>query len=140
MIKFKKLYDEAVIPARATDGSAGFDLVARHSVKVLPWWWAKIDTGISVNVGKGNVGLVCPRSGLAAKHGITVLNAPGIIDADYRGEVCVLLQNMNGSEFKVEAGMRIAQLVIVPCITEAVVVDQLDETARGSGGFGSSGV
>lgn len=139
MIKFKTLYDEAVIPTRATDGSAGFDLVARHSAKVLPWRWAKIDTGISVNVGKGNVGLVCPRSGLAAKHGITVLNAPGIIDADYRGEICVLLQNMSVSEFHVEAGMRIAQLVIVPCITEAALVDELDETARGEGGFGSSG-
>lgn len=139
MIKFKKLYEGAVIPARATDGSAGFDLVARHSAKVMPLMHEKIYTGISVNVGKGNVGLVCPRSGLAARHRITVLNAPGIIDSDFRGEVGVLLQNMSVSEFHVEAGMRIAQLVIVPCITDAVVVDELDATARGDGGFGSTG-
>ena len=138
MIKFKKLYDEAVIPTLATDGSAGFDLFSCDETYVGPGEWKKIGIGIAVSVGKGNVGLVCPRSGLAAKHGVTVLNAPGIIDSDYRGEVCVLLHSVS-EDFVVKKGIRIAQLVIVPCITDAVEVDELDETGRGSGGFGSSG-
>lgn len=138
MVKFKKLHDDAMIPTRATDGSAGFDLYALDSCYIGPGEWKKIKTGVSLKVGKGNVGLVCPRSGLAAKHGVTVLNAPGIIDEDYRGEVCVLLHSVS-EDFVVEKGMRIAQLVIVQCITGAVEVDELDATARGDSGFGSSG-
>lgn len=140
MIKFKKLHDEAMIPTRATDGSAGFDLYALDSSWYIgPGEWKKIRTGVALNVGKGNVGLVCPRSGLAAKYGVTVLNAPGIIDEDYRGEVCVLLQNISAEEFYIPPWMRIAQLVIVQCSTDAVEVDELDETVRGSDGFGSTG-
>lgn len=139
MIKFKKLHDEAMIPTRATDGSAGFDLYALDACYIGPGEWKKIKTGVSLNVGRGNVGLVCPRSGLAAKHGVTVLNAPGIIDEDYRGEVCVLLHNASAFDFHIEPGMRITQLVIVQCITDAVEVGELDETVRGSDGFGSTG-
>ena len=142
MIEFKKLYDEAVIPTRATDGSAGFDLYAYRGAWIADGTWVKISTGITVNVGIGYVGLICPRSGLAGKSGITVLNAPGVIDSDYRGEVSVLLHNVSGHRetYHLQNGMRIAQLVVVPCITDYRVVDSLDETARGAGGFGSTGI
>lgn len=137
MITFTKLDPSAVIPARATEGSAGYDLVSIEQAYIARFRWAKIRTGISVDVGKGNVGLVCPRSGLALNNGITIPNAPGVIDADYRGEIGVLLYNLGLDGFYVLKGMRIAQLVVTPCITHG---EAMSAVARGENGFGSSGV
>lgn len=101
---------------------------------------ASVPTGLSVAIPAGFEGQVRPRSGLAIKHGVTVVNAPGTIDSDYRGEVCVLLINLGAEPFEVQRGARVAQLVLAPVVQLPVaVVDTLDETARGAGGFGSTG-
>lgn len=136
MITFTKLDPNATIPARATDGSAGYDLVASEDRFIERFRWVKVPTGISVNIGVGNVGLVCPRSGLALGYGITVLNAPGVIDSDYQGELCVILYNLGLESFYVSQGMRIAQLVVVPCMTHG---EAMSTGERGSNGFGSTG-
>lgn len=141
-LRFKKLIPEAVLPSRANEGDAGLDLVAAESGLIEPNTQKIIDTGLMMAVPEGHAGLITPRSGNAAKSGITVTNSPGVIDAGYRGPVKVILRNTSLSrEFIVKKGDRIAQLLIVPVsILEPVLVDDLDDdTERGAGGFGSSG-
>jgi dUTP pyrophosphatase len=132
------------LPAYQSEAAAGLDLVAavpgERPVTLAPGAYAMIPTGIALALPAGTEGQVRPRSGLAAKHGITVLNSPGTIDSDYRGEVSVILINHGKTPFAIERGMRIAQLVIAMVASVSVrVVENLDETVRGSGGFGSTG-
>jgi dUTP pyrophosphatase len=140
-LRVARLSEAAVVPTRAHDGDAGYDLCAVEAVRLAPGERASIGTGIAVAIPDGCAGLVLPRSGLAAKHGISVVNAPGLIDAGYRGELRVLLLNTDReAAFDVTPGDRIAQLVIVRHeAPEPVEVESLDETARGVGGFGSTG-
>ena len=130
------------LPFYATKSSAGMDLRAavNEDITIKPGERKLIPTGFSMALPHGFEAQVRPRSGLALKNGITVLNTPGTIDADYRGEVCVILINLGNEEFKINRGMRIAQMVIAP-VTQANVnvVAELDETVRGAGGFGSTG-
>lgn len=130
------------LPAHATADSAGVDLLAALDapVTLAPGGRAVIPTGIALALPQGYEAQVRPRSGLAAKHGVTVLNAPGTVDADYRGEVGVILVNLGDAPFAVERGMRIAQLVVAP-VTRIVwrETDSLPDSARGAGGFGSTG-
>ena len=140
-LRFKRLAAHATAPAQAHDGDAGYDLFAAESVAIEPGRRASVGTGIAVAIPAGCAGLVLPRSGLAARHGITLPNAPGLIDSGYRGELRVLLLNSDpDAAFDVAVGDRIAQLLVVrfeaPELEEA---DALDETARGAGGFGSTG-
>ena len=137
-----KLRDDAVLPARAHSGDAGFDLTACEAVTIGAGERAAVGTGIAVEIPEGHAGLVVPRSGLALRHGISTVNAPGVIDAGYRGEVRVILLNTdNESAFSVEPGMRIAQLLVVPvAAVDAVEVHEVTATDRGEGGFGSSGL
>jgi dUTP pyrophosphatase len=139
--RFTRLNDAAQAPRRAHPGDAGCDLFAAEAARLEPGERASVGTGIAVEIPEGGAGLVLPRSGLAAKHGISVVNAPGLIDAGYRGEVRVLLLNTDRAEaFVIEPGDRIAQLVIVEVgDAEPVEVDSLEESARGAGGFGSTG-
>jgi dUTP pyrophosphatase len=137
----KRLRPDAVVPAQAYPGDAGFDLAACERVKLAPGTRADVGTGIAVALPPGHAGLVVPRSGLAARHGLGKVNAPGLIDEGYRGEIRVILHNTDLEEaFVVEPGMRIAQLVVVelPRI-ELVEVDELPDSERGAGGLGSSG-
>ena len=140
-LAFKRLTDAARTPTRAHDGDAGFDLYAAESARLEPGQRAAVGTGIAVAIPDGHAGLVLPRSGLAAKHGITLVNAPGLIDAGYRGEVRVLLLNTDSAEpFDVAPGDRIAQLMVTPfAAPDLVELESLDRTVRGAGGFGSSG-
>lgn len=140
-LKFTRLSDDARQPSRAHDGDAGYDLYAVEPAVIGPSERASVGTGIAVAIPDGWAGLVLPRSGLAAKHGITLPNAPGLIDAGYRGEVRVLLLNTDASEsFEVAPGDRIAQLLLVRHeAPELEEVASLEETVRGAGGFGSSG-
>ena len=133
----------AALPEYATPLSAGMDLRAaiEQSITLAPLERAMVPTGLYVELPAGYEMQVRPRSGLAAKHGITVLNSPGTIDADYRGEVCVILINLSAEEFVINDGERIAQMVIAKHEqVEWNVVEVLDETERGAGGFGHSGV
>jgi len=137
----KRLRSDAVVPARAYPGDAGFDLAACERVELPPGTRAVVGTGIALALPPGHAGLVVPRSGLAARHGLGKVNAPGLIDEGYRGEIRVILHNTDLEEaFVVEPGMRIAQLVVVelPRI-ELVEVDELPDSERGAGGLGSSG-
>jgi dUTP pyrophosphatase len=140
-LRFRRLKVAARPPTQAHEGDAGYDLHAAEAVTIGPGERASVGTGIAVAIPEGQAGLVIPRSGLAARHGISVVNAPGLIDSGYRGELRVLLLNTDGSEaFTVEPGDRIAQLVLVRVETEELEeVAELDETARGVGGFGSTG-
>lgn len=137
-----RLRDDAVLPARAHRGDAGFDLTACETITIGVGERAAVGTGIAVEIPVGHAGLVVPRSGLALRHGLSVVNAPGVIDAGYRGEVRVILLNTDReSAFDIEPGMRIAQLLVVPVSTTDVVeIHELTGTDRGDGGFGSSGV
>ena len=128
------------MPSRAYAGDAGLDLAACEPVELAPGERALVGTGLAVAIPEGYAGFVQPRSGLATKHGITIVNTPGLIDSGYRGEIRVTLLNTDRREtFVVEAGMRIAQLVIVPVPeVELVEVDELPESERGVRGFGSS--
>jgi len=129
------------IPKKATDGSAGYDVYSAEELVLEAGEFRKISTGIRLSLPNDVEAQVRPRSGLAFKHGITVLNSPGTIDSDYRGEVCVLLINHSKIPFKVEVGMRIAQMIfskIIPIDFE--LRSELDESVRGSGGFGSTGI
>jgi len=130
------------LPAYATADAAGLDLLAAldQSMMLDPLARALVPTGIAIALPQGFEAQVRPRSGLAAKHGITVLNSPGTIDADYRGEIKVILVNLSGESFEIEPGMRIAQMVIAP-VTRIAWDEQadLEATARGAGGFGSTG-
>ena len=140
-LRFRRLSADARPPAQTHDGDAGYDLHAAEAVTIAPGERASVGTGIAVAIPAGQAGLVVPRSGLAARHGISVVNAPGLIDSGYRGELRVLLLNTDrGQPFAVEPGDRIAQLVIVRVETaELEEAAELDETARGTGGFGSTG-
>ena len=137
-----RLRDDAVIPAQAYDGDAGLDLAACERAELGPGERAVVGTGVAVAIPDGYAGLVLPRSGLAARHGLTIVNAPGLIDSGYRGEVKVILLNTDAREaLVIEPGMRIAQLVLVEAASVRLVeVDELPESERGAAGFGSSGV
>lgn len=140
-LRVAKLKDEAVLPSRAHEGDAGLDLYACESAHLGPGERWSVGTGVAVEIPAGHAGLVLPRSGLARDHGIALVNSPGLIDAGYRGEVQVLLLNTDPAEgFRVEPGDRIAQLAIAPVsLADPVEVEALAESARGDGGFGSSG-
>lgn len=126
--------------AQATTGSAGYDICACQRILLTAGNYARVATGLRLSMPNGIEGQVRPRSGLAAKHGVTVLNAPGTIDSDYRGEVCVLLINHGKEDFLIEPGMRIAQLVFARVTTvKFIKTDSLDASDRGEGGFGSTG-
>jgi dUTP pyrophosphatase len=129
-----------VLPSRAYDGDAGLDLSAAEGAVLAPGERAVVGTGLAVAVPEGHAAFVQPRSGLAARHGITIVNAPGLVDSGYRGEVMVVLLNTGDEPFAVEPGMRIAQLVVLPvAAAEPVEVDELPGTERGERGHGSSG-
>lgn len=140
-LPFSLLHEAAIPPARAHPGDAGLDLHSTERVRIGPGERGSVGTGIAVAIPEGHAGLVVPRSGLAARNGVALVNAPGVIDTGYRGEVRVLLLNTDLHEpFTVEPGDRIAQLVVtVAALAEPRLVDSLDETARGGAGFGSSG-
>jgi dUTP diphosphatase len=140
-LRVRRVDARAVLPTRAYEGDAGLDLYALDDGVLAPGERASVRTGIAVEIPEGQAGLVLPRSGLARRHGISVVNAPGLIDAGYRGEVEVLLLNTDRSApFSIAAGDRIAQLVIVTVQTPQVVeVQELALSERGSGGFGSTG-
>jgi dUTP pyrophosphatase len=140
-LRFRRLAAAARPPTQAHEGDAGYDLHAAEGATIGPGERASVGTGIAVAIPEGQAGLVIPRSGLAARHGISVVNAPGLIDSGYRGEVRVLLLNTDATEpFAIEPGDRIAQLVLVRVEAEELEeVVELDETARGMGGFGSTG-
>lgn len=137
----KRLRPEALLPRRAYSGDAAFDLHAAVEVVLGPQERAVVPTGIALGLPPGVAALTLPRSGLAARNGITVLNAPGLIDPGYRGEIQIVLFNTDhGAAFAVQAGDRIAQLLVVGLLDVSLVeVDRLDDTARGARGFGSSG-
>jgi dUTP pyrophosphatase len=141
-LRVTRLRDDAVLPSRARSGDAGLDLTACESATVGPGERAAVGTGIAVEIPDGHAGLVVPRSGLALRHGLSLVNTPGVIDAGYRGEVRVVLLNTDREEaFTVEPGMRIAQLLVVPAVAVDVVeVGELTASERGTGGFGSSGI
>jgi dUTP pyrophosphatase len=130
-----------VLPVRAYTGDAGLDLAACQRVELAPGGRALVPTGLAVAIPEGYMGLVTPRSGLATKHGISIVNAPGIVDTGYRGELCVNLLNTDAREpFVVERGMRIAQLIVSPVPeVDLVEVDELPGSERAVRGFGSSG-
>jgi dUTP pyrophosphatase len=140
-LEVRRLHPAAVLPTRAHPSDAGFDLHAVESVTLGPGARAMVPTGIAIALPEGHAGLVLPRSGLAARHGIALVNAPGLIDEGYRGELRVLLLNTDRTEpFAIAPGDRIAQLVLVRVsLADAVEVEALDATERGDGGFGSSG-
>ena len=141
-LRVVKLNSDARIPVRAHDGDAGIDLHAVEDCCIQPGDRVSVGTGLAVEIPAGHAGLVLPRSGLAARHGISLVNSPGLIDSGYRGEVRVLLLNTDRHEsFEVRAGDRIAQLLLTPvAVMEPVEAIKLTETTRGESGFGSSGV
>jgi dUTP pyrophosphatase len=141
-LPIRRLRDDAVVPTRAYAGDAGLDLAACERVELGPGERATVATGLAVAIPDGYAGFVQPRSGLASRHGITLVNTPGLVDSGYRGELKVILLNTDAREpFVVEPGMRIAQLVVmqVPGI-DPVEVEELPESERGVRGFGSSAV
>jgi dUTP pyrophosphatase len=139
-LPFKRLDENATLPVRAYAGDAGLDLAAAERVELAPGERAVVGTGLAVAIPAGHAGLVQPRSGLAANHGITIVNAPGLVDSGYRGELKIILLNTDLEEtFVVEPGMRIAQLMIVAVATpQSVEVTELPNSERGEKGFGSS--
>jgi dUTP pyrophosphatase len=141
-LRVRRLGNRGRLPRRAHTDDAGLDLHAAEDTVIRPGERASVPTGIAVEIPAGQAGLVLPRSGLAARHGIALVNAPGLIDPGYRGEIRVLLLNTDRDEtFRVSAGDRIAQLVLVRIETPPVVeVDELGDSERGTGGFGSSGL
>ena len=141
-ILIKRLSNEIPLPKYATSGSSGLDLSANTDIdiKIKPGDISTISTGLSVSIPEGFELQIRPRSGLAAKQKISVLNTPGTIDADYRGEIKVILINHGEKDFIVEKGLRIAQMVLCPIVkAEIKEVDNLEDTNRGKGGFGSTG-
>ena len=142
-VKFQRHADDVVLPDYATPGAAGMDIAAHldTAVTLAPFARAAIATGFSMQLPSGYEAQIRPRSGLALKHGVTVANAPGTIDSDYRGEVAVILINLSQQDFTITTGMRIAQMVIAP-VTHCRFEDtlQLDMSDRGAGGFGSTGL
>jgi dUTP pyrophosphatase len=140
-LRIARLDGRARLPTRAHDGDAGLDLYALEGALLPPGERASVSTGIAVEIPPGQAGLVLPRSGLAARHGISVVNAPGLIDSGYRGEVRVLLLNTDSEQpFALSAGDRIAQLVLVRVeLLTPIEVEALSDSERAAGGFGSSG-
>ena len=141
-ILIKRLSKEVPLPKYETNGSSGMDLAANinANIDIVPGKTAIIPTGLALSIPKGFEVQIRPRSGLAAKQKISVLNTPGTIDADYRGEIKVILINLGQEPFKVEKGLRIAQMVVCPIVqAQLKEVDDLSETERGKGGFGSTG-
>jgi dUTP pyrophosphatase len=140
-VSIRRLRPEAVVPARAYEGDAGLDLTACERRELAPGERGVVGTGWAVAIPSGYAGFVQPRSGLAARHGLTIVNTPGLIDSGYRGELRVTLLNTDREHpFTVEPGMRIAQLVVLPVPrVEVHEVQELPESDRGAGGYGSSG-
>lgn len=140
-LRVQRLDPAARLPGRAHDDDAGYDLHALEALRIEPGERSKVRTGIAIALPSGHAGLVLPRSGLAARHGIALVNAPGLIDAGYRGELQVLLLNTDRQAvFEVAVGDRVAQLVVIAVAApEVVEVDTLAATPRGEGGFGSTG-
>ena len=139
-VNFVRLDPELPVPVTAHIGDAAVDLHCRVPVRLDPGQRASVPTGIAVSIPPGHAGLVLPRSGHAARHGVGVVNGPGLIDSGYRGEIAVLLINHGADSVEFARGERIAQLAIVPIpAVEWVEVDELDDTERGEGGFGSTG-
>jgi dUTP pyrophosphatase len=140
-LRVTRLHDSARLPTRAHDGDAGLDLYAAEPARLGPGERGAVPTGLAIEVPEGHAGFVLPRSGLAARSGIALVNAPGLIDSGFRGELRVLLLNTDRERtFEVEPGDRIAQLVLTPVVAaEAVEVAELEASARGAGGFGSTG-
>ena len=139
-LRVHRLHPDAVVPSYAHPGDAGLDLTSVADVVLAPGARAAVPTGLAMAIPPGWVGLVHPRSGLARRHGVTVANAPGTIDAGYRGEVLVLLVNLGADEVRLAAGERVAQLLLQRVGIAAIEeVDALDDTDRGRGGFGSTG-
>jgi dUTP pyrophosphatase len=136
-----RLRGDAALPTRAHEGDAGLDLTACDAVTIEPGERAVVGTGLAVAIPEGHAGLVVPRSGLALRHGLSIVNTPGVIDTGYRGELRVVLLNTDSAHaFSVEPGMRIAQLLVVPAPSiDVVEVADLTATARADRGFGSSG-
>jgi dUTP diphosphatase len=141
-LPFKRLDPDVPEPRRAKEGDAGLDLSANAEVKVMPGERALIPTGIAVAIPEGHAGLVLPRSGLASRHGLTLANAPGLIDSGYRGEVTIAVVNLDPQQpVEIRRGDRIAQLLLVPFAeAEPAEVEELPGSDRGAGGFGSTGV
>jgi dUTP pyrophosphatase len=139
-VAVRRLREDAVLPRQAYEGDAGLDLAACERVELGPGERAVVPTGIAVEIPEGYAGFVQPRSGLAARHGITIVNSPGLVDSGYRGEIRVVLLNTDArASFTVEPGARIAQLVIAPVASLRLVeVDELAASERGARGFGSS--
>lgn len=141
-IAIKRLDPDLTVPFYATPEAAGLDLPARHDATLGPGCRLRVATGIAVQLAPGHVGLICPRSGLALKRGLTVLNAPGIIDSDFVGELGVILINLGAQTEFIKRGDRIAQLLVMPAVYghhRIEIVDELYETERGDKGWGSSG-
>ena len=140
-VPVKLLSPDARVPERAYDGDAAFDLYAAETATLAPGRRAVIGTGIALGLPPGLAALTLPRSGLAARHGISIVNAPGLIDPGYRGEVCIILLNTDVDEpFEVSVGDRIAQLLLLPLtVVSLACVETLQDTPRGDRGFGSSG-
>jgi len=139
-VAIRRVRPDAVIPSQGDDGDAGLDLSACEGVTLAPGERAVVSTGLAVEIPDGYAGFVQPRSGLASRHGIGIVNSPGLVDSGYRGEIRVVLLNTDRSEpFTVEPGMRIAQLVVLPVpAVRLVEVDELQTSERGARGFGSS--
>jgi dUTP pyrophosphatase len=138
-VAIHRLRPDARVPEQAYEGDAGLDLAACDAVVLEPGERAVVPTGLAVEIPEGFAGFVQPRSGLAARHGIGIVNSPGLIDSGYRGEIRVVLLNTGAESFAVEPGMRIAQLVVVPVAAVRLVeVDELATSKRGARGFGSS--
>jgi dUTP diphosphatase len=140
-LRFIRLKDKATLPTRAHENDAGLDLYSAESARIVPGARVSVGTGLAVAIPDGLAGLVLPRSGMALKHGVTLVNSPGLIDPGYRGEVRVLLLNTDGTiAFQVSPGDRVAQLLLVPFAQATPLeADTLDSSLRGEGGFGSSG-
>ena len=140
-VAFKRIHPDAALPAYAHDGDAGMDVRSVEDLTIPAGRRALVHTGLVMVLPPDAEAQVRPRSGLALKHGVTVLNTPGTIDAGYRGEVGVILVNLGAEPFTVEKGMKIAQIVVSPVVqSEIVEVASVDETDRGAGGFGSTGI
>lgn len=140
-LSFKRVHKDAVLPAYAHPSDAGMDIRSVEALTIPVGKRALVHTGLIVNLPLGFEAQVRPRSGLALKQGVTVLNTPGTIDAGYRGEIGVILINLGEADFEIKVGDRIAQIVIAP-VTQPTIVEatEIDETDRGAGGFGSTGV
>jgi len=136
-----KLTDGAPMPKHSKPGDAGMDLTSRETVEIAPQGTVKVGTGVAIELPRGYFGMVVPRSGMASKRGVTIVNTPGIIDSDYRGEIMLPLYNAGHDLVTVERGERVAQIIILSHETcECVEVDELSDTERGSNGFGSTGL